>query len=93
MSESHDQNQAEIRFAEDLATFLKTCFVYPENNIRVRDALATCLKNIRELGRPGTPLSVKVAGQRLVSCGAVRLKDAERVLSDTKELHSALKAA
>ncbi len=30
---------------------------------------------------------------RLVSSGAVRLRDAERVLSDPKELHSALKAA
>ena len=30
---------------------------------------------------------------RLVSAGAVRLKDAERVLSDSKELHGALKAA
>jgi hypothetical protein len=65
-SESGEQ-QAEVRLAEAFASFLKTTFVYPENNVRVRDALRASIALIHDLRFGEEPVTLKVSGSRVMS--------------------------
>ncbi len=61
---------ADGRFVAALATFVKACFVYPENNVRVREASAGLFEQFRQLALRGDGVGIKVSAERVYCMGA-----------------------
>lgn len=69
LDKSDNSQGIETAFAEALASFLKASFVYPENNVRVQDALSDCVKTLASLSGREQRASVRIAGPKVSSAG------------------------